>query len=295
MGEGHHHHHHGQAKNIGYAVLLNLAFTIVELVGGVLTNSVAVISDAIHDLGDTVILSFSYFAEKYAGKKSGDDSYTYGLSRLPLLSAFLSSLVLVVGSVFVLMAAIPRLSNPVEPNALGMAALAIPGIAINTAALFRLKKNEGLNSKILWVHFLEDALGWVAILAASIVMHFVYIPILDPLLSIVITLYILARVLPSLKKSVLLFIQTAPEDIDVEEIRRQIESLPEIQEVCDFHIWSLDSVHHVFTTHICLKGKPGKADEIAVKAKVREILKERGRFHSTIEIEFEGEECGDHC
>ncbi len=298
MGDHHHHHqHHHHAKNIGIAVLLNLMFTIIELVGGILTNSVAVISDAIHDLGDTIILSFSFFSEKYAGKKTEDQSFTYGLGRLPLLSAFLSSLILIIGSIFVLMTAIPRLKNPETVNATGMLILSVPGIIINTAALLKLRKNEGLNSRVLWLHFLEDALGWVAIMAVSIVMHFVNLPVLDPVLSIIITLYILARVAPSLKKSFLLFIQKAPADIDVDAIRNEIEKLPNIKEICDFHMWSLDSIHHVFTAHVRLEGEGKKSKDHVVKTKseIRNIVKRYGDFHSTIEIEYEDESCLDHC
>ena len=292
---GHDHHHHSHLKNIGFAVFLNFAFTILEIFGAIWTNSMAILSDAIHDLGDTIILSFSYFSEKYASKSIDDENYTYGLSRLPLLSAFVSSFVLFSGSIFILITAIPRLFSHHDVNAQGMMLLSIPGILINVAAIVRLRKNEGLNSKVLALHMLEDALGWVAVFIVSVVMYFYYIPILDPILSIVITLYILFRVFGNLKKSFLLFIQKAPLNVNIHDIKENILRVPDVHDICDFHIWSLDSVRHIFTIHVRINQKLSEKKISAIKDKIREILRKHGSFHSTIEIEYFFENCGDTC
>lgn len=290
-----HNHAHDRIKNIGVAVSLNFLFTIIEIVGAIWTNSMAILSDAIHDLGDTVILSFSYFSEKYSTKNTEDETYTYGLSRLPLLSAFLSSFVLLIGSIFILFSAIPRLFHPGDVNVPGMIILSIPGILINGAAILRLKKNEGLNSKVIALHLLEDALGWVAVLIVSIVMYFYYIPVLDPVLSIFFTLFILYRVLGNLKKSVLLFIQKAPPSINVFAIKSEILKMKNILEICDFHIWSLDSIRHIFTIHVRIKKQLGEKSISLLKENIRIVLKRHGSFHSTIEIEYSHEKCGDSC
>lgn len=293
---GHDHaHHHAMVGNIRTAILLNFSFTIVELIGGLLTNSMAVLSDALHDLGDTIILTFAYYSEKYSGKKLEDTSFTYGLSRLPLVSAFLSSFILFAGSVGIIAAAIPRLYDPVEPNATGMLYLSIPGILINLAALMKIKKNEGVNTRVLVLHFLEDALGWVAVLIISIIMHFVYLPILDPLLSIAITLYILIRVAGNLKNSAFLFIQKAPEEVNLESIKNEIKNLKKTNEICDLHLWSLDSIHHIFTIHVGVSQKISRIETIKLKADIRKILSRHGKFHATIEVEYEDEECKDTC
>ncbi|MDH4261471.1 MAG: cation diffusion facilitator family transporter [Spirochaetia bacterium] len=301
MHDHHHSHHdhghdeHVHLKNIGYAVALNFIFTIIEIFGALWTNSMAIFSDAIHDLGDTIILSFSYYSEKFANKTTDDENYTYGLSRLPLLSAFISSFVLLGGSVFILFTAIPRLFHPNDINVEGMMLLAILGVIINAGAILRLKNNEGLNSRVLALHLLEDVLGWVAVLIVSIVMHFYYLPILDPILSIGITLYILYRVLGNLKKSLLLFIQKAPLNINVHEIKKDILNMDEVYEICDFHIWSLDSIRHIFTIHIRIKQKLPEKKVSSIKDNIRKILKTHGSFHSTIEIEYFFEKCGDTC
>jgi len=297
-GHGHdhaHHHHHAHLKNIGFAVGLNFAFTILEIFGAIWTNSMAILSDAIHDLGDTIILSFSFFSEKFAHKSTEDESYTYGFSRLPLLSAFVSSFVLLAGSAFILVTAIPRLWRPNDVNAAGMMLLAVPGILINSAAIFRLKKNEGLNSRVLVLHLVEDVLGWVAVFLVSVVMYFYYLPVLDPILSICITLYILYRGLGNFKKSVLLFIQKAPLNVNIQEIKTEILKMSAVDEICDLHIWSLDSVRHIFTVHVRLKDKLTEKKISAVKNAIRDILKTHGSFHSTIEIEYSFESCGDTC
>lgn len=290
-----HHHHHSHLKNIGFAVFLNFAFTILEIFGAIWTNSMAILSDAIHDLGDTIILSFSYFSEKYANKTTDDENYTYGLSRLPLLSAFVSSFVLFSGSIYILVTAIPRIFHPDDVNVTGMMLLSIPGILVNVVAIIRLKKNEGLNSRVLALHMLEDALGWVAVFIVSIVMYFYYLPILDPILSVAITLYILFRVFGNLKKSLLLFIQKAPFSIDIHKIKSEILGVADVHNICDFHIWSLDSVRHIFTIHVRINQKLSEKKISAIKDQIRKILKTHGSFHSTIEIEYFFENCDDTC
>jgi len=291
----HHGHHHSITKNIGAALLLNASFTLIEMVGAALTGSVAIFSDAIHDLGDTVILSFSYFSEKYAVKKPEDKSFTYGFSRLPLLSAFLSALVLLVGSAFVMIEAIPRLWEPQEPDGIGMMVLAVPGILINAAAIFKLKGSEGINTRVLSLHLLEDVLGWVAVLIGGGIIHFFHLPIVDPILSILITLYILTHVAGSLKNSIQLFIQKAPENIKVEDIKKEIRSIQGISEICDLHLWTLDSIQHIFTIHVRIANMKDEKKISAIKDQIRTVLNRHGQFHSTIEIEYGHEKCHDRC
>jgi cobalt-zinc-cadmium efflux system protein len=293
---GHHgHEHHEHLKNIGYAVALNFVFTIVEILGAMWTGSMAIFSNAIHDLGDTIILAFSYFSEKFANKTTDDENYTYGLSRLPLLSAFISSFVLLAGSVFILFTAIPRLFHPKDIHVQGMLLLSVLGVLINSAAILRLKNNKGLNSRVLVLHLLEDVLGWVAVFLVSLAMNFYYIPVLDPVLSIAVTLYILFRVLGNLKKSFLLFIQKAPLNINVHKIKSDILNMKDVHEICDFHIWSLDSVRHIFTIHVRINQKLSEKKVSSIKDKIRQILKKHGSFHSTIEIEYFFENCADTC
>src|SRR5690554_4219615 len=210
---GHNHSHIGHShsyKNIGFAFLLNLLFSIIEFVGGIITNSIAIMSDAVHDLGDAVSLGVSWGLEKYS-KKSPDKKYTYGYARFSLLAAFINSIVLIIGSAFILYSAIPRLFNPEEVNPSGMIVFAILGIIINGAAVIAVSRGESLNEKTVSWHLLEDVLGWVVVLITSVVLVFVYIPILDAILSILITLYIIYKVFINLRAVFKVFLEAAPD------------------------------------------------------------------------------------
>ena len=173
-----HHHHGGSGSNLLFAFAMNLFFAIVELVGGIFTGSVAILSDALHDFGDSISLGVAWRLQKLS-EKGRDTSFSYGYKRFSLLGALLISLILLVGSVFVIIAAIERLSVPGEPKAGGMLVLAIFGLAVNGLAAFRLKGSSSLNERAVMLHLMEDVLGWAAVLVVSIVMLFVNAPILD--------------------------------------------------------------------------------------------------------------------
>ena len=191
MAHSHHHHNHSEG-NIKVAFLLNLSFAIIELIGGFWTNSVAILSDALHDFGDSLTLGLSWYFAKVA-RREKDETYTYGYKRFSILAAFINSIVLVTGSIFILFEAIPRLVHPETPNTSGMIILAIGGIIVNGAAAFRLSNGKNLNEKVVYTHLLEDILGWIAVLIGALVMHFFDSPIIDPLLSVLISVYILIQ------------------------------------------------------------------------------------------------------
>ena len=193
--EHHHHghHHHHDTENISTAFFLNLAFTIIEIIGGLMTNSVSIMSDALHDLGDSLSLGLAWYFQKVA-KKGRDKTFSYGYKRFSVLGAMINAIVLVIGSVFILQESIPRLWQPETPNAQGMFWLAILGILVNGAAVLKLKKGTSLNEKVISLHLLEDVLGWAAVLIGSVLMYFFDLPIIDPLLSIGIAFFILTNV-----------------------------------------------------------------------------------------------------
>ncbi|MCI4669906.1 MAG: cation diffusion facilitator family transporter [Bacteroidia bacterium] len=284
-----HHQHHGTG-NIKVAFFLNLGFTLIEIVGGILTNSVAIISDAIHDLGDSLSLGLSWYFQSLSSKK-GDAQFSFGYQRFSLLGAVINSIVLIVGGIFVLQEAIPRLWEPSQPNAEGMIYLAILGIAVNGAAVLRLRKGSSINEEVVSLHLLEDVLGWVAVLIAAIVMQFVDAPILDPLLSILITAWVLWNVYRNLRKSFKILLQAVPGDKDITELKRQIQQIPEIANVHDIHLWTLDGEKDIFTVHVKLDQVVDFQKQAAVKATIRQILAEQHIEHVTIEVESEEEDC----
>ncbi|WP_181350239.1 cation diffusion facilitator family transporter [Thalassobacillus sp. CUG 92003] len=286
----HHHHHDHTTGNIKVAFFLNLIFTIIEIIGGIMTNSMAILSDALHDLGDSLSLGLAWFLQKFS-KKQKTKSFSFGYKRFSLLAALINGVVLIVGSVFILTEAVPRLLNPVQPNTNGMIILAILGVIVNGAAVFRLRGGESMNSKVMMWHLLEDVLGWVAVLIVSVIMSFFDIPILDPLASIGITLYILYNVIINFQKTMRLFLEAVPENIDLDHLVAKINRIDPILSTHHTHLWSLDGEHHAFSTHIVIPESATKDEICEVKEHVKECLGDIHLDHVTIEIEYEDEYC----
>lgn len=282
---------HEDVKNIKTAFFLNFSFTIVELVGGVLTNSVAILSDAVHDLGDSFSLGLSWYFQKVA-KKPRTKDYTYGYKRFSLLGAIINSVVLLVGSVLILMNALPRFFHPQEPNVRGMLLLAVLGVLVNGAAVLRLRKGHSLNEKVVSLHLLEDVLGWVAVLAGAGIMYFVDAPFIDPLLSIAISVFVLFNVYRNIRQSLRIILQGSPGTVNLDEIERLLLKMSDIRSVHDLHAWSVDGEYNVLTIHVVLKSVPPMELQRSLKATIREMLLTEEVHHSTIEFEFPDENCG---
>lgn len=288
----HNHTHDESSSRIGMAFLLNVAFTLIEFVGGWLTNSMAIMADAVHDLGDSLSIGSAWLLNRL-GRKSADTVFTYGYRRLSLFGALINGLVLIAGSLWVLGKAVPRLGNPVMPVTGGMLGLAILGIAVNGVAAYRLSKGKTHNEKILNWHLLEDALGWLVVLIVSIVLQFVDWPILDPLLSVGFTLFILFNVVRNLWQTGKLFFQAVPDKALHEEIRQALLGVEGVSEVHHQHLWSLDGEHHVLTAHIVVSDSFNSSEYKVVKKAVAETLKPYNLSHTTIEIEESQELCRD--
>lgn len=287
---GNHHHHHGEG-NISVAFFLNLGFTIIEIIGGLYTNSLAILSDALHDLGDSLSLGLSWYFQRLS-RKGRTSTFSYGYKRFSLLGAIINSIVLVVGSVLILTKAIPELFDPSETNAKGMLYLAILGIIVNGAAVLRLRKGSSINERVVSLHLLEDVLGWVAVLIGSLVMLFVDAPFIDPLLSVLISLYVLYNVYKNLRKSLLIILQGIPEEVSIEDIREKLKNIPEITDVHDCHAWSMDGEYHVMTVHVCLNKNYSLEEQASIKQEIRSLLKSDAINHITIELESVDEDCG---
>ena len=282
--------HHHETGNIKVAFFLNLAFTIIEIIGGFWTNSMAILSDALHDLGDSLSLGVSWYLQNYS-KKGPDYKFSFGYSRFSLLGALINSIVLLGGSVLILSRAIPRIFNPEPVNAKGMIAFAVLGIFINGAAVLRLRKGKSLNEKVVTWHLLEDVLGWVVVLIGSIILNFKDLTIIDPLLSMGITIYILYNVVKNLKKVMNVFLQGVPEDISIEEIEKLVEEKTEALSVHHTHIWTIEGERNMLSTHVKIPDSYNSQDIINLKKNIRKLLTEKNIEHVTVEIEFESEEC----
>lgn len=287
-----HAHHHDESRAIGIAFFLNLAFTVVEIVGGLLTNSVAILADALHDFGDTIALGLGWYLARVA-RRDPDASFTYGYQRFSLLGALINSVVLVSGSIFILVEAVPRLWDPQMPHAQGMFWLAILGVAVNGVAAWRLKRSGTLNAQAMGWHLLEDMLGWVAVLVVSVVLMFFDWPILDPLLSVLFTVFILLNVLRTLRATVGVFLQAVPGGAAVADIETTLLAEPDIAAVHHSRLWTLDGEQHVFTSHVVAARALDAAEMGGLKSRVEALLGPFEFAHTTIEIELPGEHCRD--
>lgn len=293
-GHHHHHHHHDEVKNIKAAIILNVSFTIIEFIGGFLSNSVAILSDAVHDLGDSIVLIFSYFSEKIAKDGKSSSKYTFGYQRLPLISAFINAVVLVVGSIFVLNHAVERLRNPEQVDFRLMLPIAVVGVLVNVAAVLRLKQNKGVNSKVMYLHLLEDALGWIAVLIGGVIMYFTNFLIIDPILSIAIAGYILFNAIKNAKYVYEIVMQSSPGDVDQDKLMLELKKVQNVEDISDFHFWSLEGSKHVMSLHLLIS-ELSKEEVITLKSEVKKLVKSYGQIHLTLELDFKEEVDEDHC
>jgi cobalt-zinc-cadmium efflux system protein len=288
----HNHSHDSSSNRISIAFFLNVGFTIIEFIGGVLTNSTAIMADAVHDLGDSLSIGSAWILDKLS-KKDADEVFTYGYRRLSLFSAMINGLVLVGGSIWILTQALPRLFNPVLPVTEGMILLAVFGISVNGYAAFKLSAGKSLNEKVLNWHLLEDVIGWVAVLIVSIILQFFEWPILDPILAILFTLFILFNVVKNLKTTLKVFFQAAPEVDLVKKIHNDLTELDLIKEIHHEHCWSLDGEHNVYTVHLLLSKALSQNDQLELKTEIARKLERYQLAHTTIELEFPDETCRD--
>lgn len=274
-------------KNILIAFLLNVAFSVFELIGGLFTGSVAILSDSLHDIGDALSIGISYFLEKKS-KKGADNKYTYGYIRYSVLGSIITTVILLVGSSVMIYEAIQRLFNPVEVNYNGMIIFAVLGVVVNTIATYITHNGDSLNQKAVNLHMFEDVLGWIVVLIGSIVMKFTDIVYLDSLLSIFVSVFIFVCSFANMKKIVDIFLEKAPEDVDIEHIKKHIKKIDGVEEVHHIHIRSIDGIKNFATLHAVVTEYSHEK-----KVAIKKVLQEHNIAHSTVELELVDEECSD--
>ena len=283
-------HQHNPDKNISIAFFLNTVFTVIELIGGFYTNSFAILSDALHDLGDSISLGLAWYFQRIS-KKGRTEEYSYGYKRFNILGALISAIILIIGSLAILYNSIPALWNPNQVNAEGMMYFAIGGVVFNGFAAIRMASSGSINEKMVFWHLIEDVMGWVAVLIASIVMLFINIPILDPLLSILISLFIVYNVFRNLKKSLNIFLQATPDNISESLIREKLKDLKQIKDIHDCHAWSMDGNYNILTLHVVLNENMSLGEQAILKMEIRKKLNDISIQHLTLEFESDEEDC----
>lgn len=290
---GHHGHSHSLiSKNIFIAFLLNFVFAIIEVVGGIWTNSVAIQADALHDFGDSLSIFLIWYLNKLSHKPSSKH-YSYGLARLRIFGALAIGLVLISGSVGLLFHSVPHLFKPEPVNAAGMIGLALMGVVVNGMAFLKLKLQKTLSEKMISLHMLEDLWGWVIVLFGAIVIHFWQIYWLDPLLSIALSIYIVWNALKNLYGAFGILLQgvTSPDLTEkVEEVVRKAALVKDLHHV---HIWALDENYFIITAHIVVSGSPQLTEIQECKLNIQKELLKLVNCESTFEFEAENFECLD--
>ena len=277
-------------KKILLAFILNLFFAVFEVLGGVFTGSVAILSDALHDLGDAASIGISFFLEKKS-KKQPSKTHTYGYARYSVLGSVITGSILLFGSVAIICSAVNRLVNPIPIRYDGMIVLAVIGAAVNFCAAFFTRGGSSLNQRAVNLHMLEDVFGWIVVLIGAVFMHFTHINALDAVLSIGVAVFILICAVKNLKAALDLFLVKTPRGICVDRLRDDLLSVEGVSDVHHLHVWSLDGEKSYATLHIVTDG-----DLVSVKKKVRAKLYESNIFHATVETESPDEICTEkHC
>ncbi len=274
-------------KRILVAFTLNLIFAVFEFIGGALTGSVAIISDSVHDFGDSVSIGLSYILEEKS-KKEPDDKYTFGYLRYSVLGSLIMTLILIIGSIFVIIHAFDRIIHPVEIDYNGMLLFAIFGMGVNLAAAVFTREGDSLNQKAVSLHMFEDVLGWGVVLLGAILMKFTDITYIDPLMSIGVAIFLLVHAFKHFKEICDIFFEKTPDDINIPELKEHIKGIEGVLDVHHLHIRTLDGFNHIATLHIVTDSDPA-----TVKKAVKEELSEHGISHSTVETETSDEECAD--
>ena len=279
------------SRNMTIAFLLNFSFAIIEFIFGLLFHSSAVLADAIHDTGDALAIGLSTFFEKISTRKE-DRNYTLGYKRYSLLGALLTSVILLIGSTLVIVENIPKLFAPERVNYDGMLVLGIVAIVINTAASRVVSHGHSHNESILSLHFLEDILGWLAVVGVSIILRFTDWYFLDPLLSLIIAGFILSKALPKFWENIQIFLDHVPSDVDLSQLYQEIAVLENVRAITQLNVWTTDGLEKYAMLHICLENPKLLAETQVV---LRQRLLAYGIAKVTIQTDESLQEHQEYC
>ena len=263
------------------AFFLNLTYAIVEFIAAGVFGSSAVLADSVHDLGDAIAIGISAFLETISNREE-DNQYTLGYKRFSLLGALVTAIILMTGSVLVILENVTKILNPQPVNDEGILWLGMIAITINVLASLVVSKGKTKNESILSLHFLEDTLGWVAVILMAIVLRFTDWYILDPLLSLVISFFILSKALPRFWSTLKIFLDAVPEGVETGDLEKDLEALNNVKSVNQISIWSMDGLENNAIIHLCLEDWEQMTE---TKNQVRQLLEERGVQNITIEVD----------
>ena len=263
------------------AFFLNLSYAIIEFIAGGVFGSSAVLADSVHDLGDAIAIGVSAFLETISNREE-DSHYTLGYKRFSLLGALVTAVILMTGSVLVILENITKLFHPQPVNDEGILWLGIIAVSINVLASLVVRKGKTKNESILSLHFLEDTLGWLAVILMAIVLRFTDWYILDPLLSLIISFFILLKAIPRFWSTLKIFLDAVPEGVDIKQVKSDLEQLDHVASINQLNLWTMDGLEKNAIVHVCLK----KVEHMEVcKEAIRAMLKDYGFQNITIEVD----------
>ena len=265
------------------AFFLNLSYAIVEFIAGGIFGSSAVLADSVHDLGDAIAIGISAFLESISNREE-DSHYTLGYKRFSLLGAMITAVILMTGSVLVILENIAKIFHPQSVNDEGILWLGIIAITINVLASLVIRKGQTKNESILSLHFLEDTLGWVAVILMAIVLRFTDWYILDPLLSLAISFFILSKALPRFWSTLKIFLDAVPEGVDIQKIKTDLAELDHVASINQLYLWTMDGLEKNAIVHVCLKEMEHME---TCKESIRIFLKDCGFQNITIEVDVD--------
>lgn len=268
------------------AFLLNLTFTILELIGGIISGSIAILADSLHDFADSISLGLGWYFEKKS-KKGSSENYSYGYARFSLLGALINAITLLLGSIYIIYESVKRIMNPEMPDAYWMLGISILGIVLNSIGAWKLKSGKTMNKQVMTIHLLEDSIGWLAVLIASIVLLFVEVPVIDPILAIVINLTVLIFVLSKLVESIKIMLQRVPKDVNLPELRQKILCLDNVKKVTHLHVWSLTKEKVVVTVHAQVTDIQTIDQAGEVKRQIQHIFSDLDTEHISIDLQYQ--------
>lgn len=263
------------------AFFLNLSYAIVEFIAGGIFGSSAVLADSVHDLGDAIAIGLSAFLETISNREE-DSRYTLGYKRFSLLGALVTAVILMTGSVLVILENLTKLFHPKSVNDEGILWLGIIAVSINLLASLVVRKGKTKNESILSLHFLEDTLGWIAVILMAIILRFTDWYILDPLLSLVISFFILSKAIPRFWSTLKIFLDAVPEGVETGDLEKDLGALINVKSVNQLSIWSMDGLENNAIIHLCLEDWDQMME---TKNQVRQLLEERGVQNITIEVD----------
>ena len=280
----HEHDYNKQAtKNLSFALILNLIFNVIVILGGIFTNSVAILTDAVHDLGDTLAILIAWIMQKISQKKS-NEKFTYGYKRFSVLGAVITSTIVICACTVVAYEAIERLFTPEASSAEGMLIVAILGLIFKGLSVYTLHKGKTFNERSILVHLTGDVIEWMIVLILSIVLFLNNYPLLDPIASILISIWIIYNLAKNLYKSLKVILQGAPDNFDIKKFKNEIREIDGVKGISDLHIWTIDGLSHILTVKIMVSRETDLLTLSHIKYHINELAIKYEIYDSTIEF-----------